>query len=117
MRGQSAWGMPSIRDRVAQEAVRMALEPIYEADFLQCSYGFRPNRCTMDAIDHARWYTQESLKYFESPLRSPPAPHAARAARCDRWSVSACVLRPPLVCSALNFAALGDDPCPQTSSS
>ena len=49
-------GIPSIRDRIVQEAVRMALEPIYEADFLQCSYGFRPNRCTMDAIDHARWY-------------------------------------------------------------
>jgi len=57
-------GIPSIRDRIVQEAVRMALEPIYEADFLQCSYGFRPNRCTMDAIDHARWYMQESLKYF-----------------------------------------------------
>jgi len=42
----------------------MALEPIYEADFLQCSYGFRPNRCTMDAIDHVRWYMQESMKYF-----------------------------------------------------
>ena len=38
--------------------------PSIEADFLQCSYGFRPNRCTMDAIDHARWYMQESLKYF-----------------------------------------------------
>ena len=57
-------GIPSIRDRIVQEAVRMALEPVYEADFLQCSYGFRPNRCTMDAIDHARWYMQERLKYF-----------------------------------------------------
>jgi RNA-directed DNA polymerase len=57
-------GIPSIRDRIVQEAVRMALEPIYEADFLQCSYGFRPNRCTMDAIDHARWYMQESMKFF-----------------------------------------------------
>ncbi len=57
-------GIPSIRDRIVQEAARMALEPIYEADFLQCSYGFRPNRCTMDAIDHARWYMQESLRFF-----------------------------------------------------
>jgi RNA-directed DNA polymerase len=57
-------GIPSIRDRIVQEAVRMVLEPIYEADFLQCSYGFRPNRCTMDAIDRARWYTREDLKYF-----------------------------------------------------
>jgi RNA-directed DNA polymerase len=43
-------GIPSIRDRVVQEAIRMLLEPIYEANFSRHSYGFRPNRCTMDAI-------------------------------------------------------------------
>src|SRR5204862_5496928 len=43
-------GIPTIRDRIVQEAVRMALEPIYEADFSQYSFGFRPNRRTMDAI-------------------------------------------------------------------
>jgi group II intron reverse transcriptase/maturase len=45
-------GIPSIRDRIVQEAVRMILEPIFEADFWQDSYGFRPNRCTMDAVAH-----------------------------------------------------------------
>ena len=45
-------GIPSIRDRIVQEAVRMVLEPIYEADFCQHSYGFRPTRCTMDAVAH-----------------------------------------------------------------
>lgn len=45
-------GIPSVRDRIVQEAVRMILEPIFEADFLQDSYGFRPNRCTMDAVKH-----------------------------------------------------------------
>lgn len=57
-------GIPSIRDRVVQEALRMILEPIYEADFSQYSFGFRPNRCTMDAIKCITWSTQEHKKCF-----------------------------------------------------
>jgi group II intron reverse transcriptase/maturase len=57
-------GIPSIRDRIVQEAVRMVLEPIYEADFHQYSFGFRPNRRTMDAIKCITWSTQEHKKYF-----------------------------------------------------
>lgn len=57
-------GIPSVRDRIVQEALRMALEPIFEADFCQDSYGFRPNRCTMDAIQHLRAHMQENQKYF-----------------------------------------------------
>jgi len=45
-------GIPTIQDRIVQEAMRMALEPIYEADFSKHSYGFRPNRCTMDAVTY-----------------------------------------------------------------
>ena len=37
-------GIPTIKDRVVQELVRMLLEPIYEGTFLSCSYGFRPRR-------------------------------------------------------------------------
>jgi RNA-directed DNA polymerase len=43
-------GIPGLRDRIVQEALRMALEPIWEADFSTHSYGFRPNRSTYDAI-------------------------------------------------------------------
>ncbi len=57
-------GIPAIRDRMVQEAVRMILEPIYEADFSQYSFGFRPNRRTMDAIKCITWSTQEHKKYF-----------------------------------------------------
>jgi group II intron reverse transcriptase/maturase len=42
--------MPGIKDRIVQEALRMALEPIWEADFSIHSYGFRPNRSTYDAV-------------------------------------------------------------------
>jgi RNA-directed DNA polymerase len=57
-------GIPTIRDRIVQEAVRMALEPIFEADFSQRSFGFRPNRCTMDAIRHLMDHLQEGKNYF-----------------------------------------------------
>ncbi len=43
-------GIPCIRDRVVQTAAKLILEPIFEADFLECSYGFRPKRRTHQAI-------------------------------------------------------------------
>jgi RNA-directed DNA polymerase len=45
-------GIPTLRDRVVQEALRMILEPIWEADFSRHSYGFRPNRSTYEAITY-----------------------------------------------------------------
>lgn len=57
-------GIPTICDRIVQEATRMVREPIYEADFSQYSFGFRPNRCTMEAIKCITWSTQEHKKYF-----------------------------------------------------
>lgn len=43
-------GIPNLRDRVVQTAVLLVLEPIFEADFLECSYGFRPARSAQDAV-------------------------------------------------------------------
>jgi len=43
-------GIPTVRDRVVQAALKLVLEPIFEADFLPCSYGFRPGRRAQDAI-------------------------------------------------------------------
>ncbi|HEX5882726.1 MAG TPA: group II intron reverse transcriptase/maturase, partial [Actinomycetota bacterium] len=43
-------GIPTIADRVVQAALKLVLEPIFEADFVPCSYGFRPNRRAHDAI-------------------------------------------------------------------
>lgn len=57
-------GIPTVKDRIVQEALRMVLEPIYETDFSQYSYGFRPNRSTMDAIQVIKLMTDESHKYF-----------------------------------------------------
>lgn len=44
-------GIPTIRDRVAQQAAKLILEPIFESDFLDCSYGFRPERSTKHALE------------------------------------------------------------------
>lgn len=43
-------GIPTIKDRVVQQAARLILEPIFENDFYECSYGFRPGRSTGDAL-------------------------------------------------------------------
>lgn len=47
-------GIPTVRDRVVQMAANLVLEPIYEADFLPCSYGFRPKRGTLMALEQLR---------------------------------------------------------------
>ena len=45
-------GVPTFEDKVLQRAVLMLLEPVYEQDFLDCSYGFRPNRSAHQASGH-----------------------------------------------------------------
>ena len=47
---QRPLGIPTIRDRVVQTAVLLILEPIFDADFLDCSHGFRPGRSALDAV-------------------------------------------------------------------
>jgi RNA-directed DNA polymerase len=47
---QRPLGIPTVRDRVVQAAVLLILEPIFEADFEECSYGFRPERSAHDAL-------------------------------------------------------------------
>ena len=43
-------GIPTVKDRVVQCAVKIIIEPIFEADFHDCSFGFRPNRSAQDAV-------------------------------------------------------------------
>lgn len=47
-------GIPNVRDRVVQAAVLLILEPIFEADFLDCSFGFRPGRSAHQALERIR---------------------------------------------------------------
>jgi group II intron reverse transcriptase/maturase len=47
-------GIPTVRDRVVQMAAKLLLEPIFEADFLPCSYGFQPKRSALGALETLR---------------------------------------------------------------
>jgi len=53
-------GIPTVTDRVVQAALKLVLEPIFEADFRPCSYGFRPNRRAQDAIAEIHHFTTKS---------------------------------------------------------
>jgi len=54
-------GIPTIKDRIVQQALKMLLEPIFEADFYNCSHGFRQGRSTITALrDTAHAYTSTS---------------------------------------------------------
>jgi RNA-directed DNA polymerase len=52
--GKRPLGIPTVRDRVAQQAAKIVLEPIFEADFVSCSYGFRPKRSATQAMERLR---------------------------------------------------------------
>jgi RNA-directed DNA polymerase len=52
--GKRPLGIPTVRDRVAQQAAKIVLEPIFEADFQPCSYGFRPRRSATQAMERLR---------------------------------------------------------------
>ena len=73
-------GIPTVRDRVVQTAVRHVLEPIFERDFAEQSYGFRPGRGCRDAlrrVDHLlkagyHWVVDADLKsYFDTIPQEP----------------------------------------------
>lgn len=52
--GERHLGVPTIRDRIVQAATKLVIEPIFEADFADCSYGFRPKRSALQAREHIR---------------------------------------------------------------
>jgi len=56
-------GISTVRDRVVQASLKLVLEPIFEADFLPCSYGFRPKRRTHDAVAEIRLFTARSYEW------------------------------------------------------
>jgi RNA-directed DNA polymerase len=63
-------GIPTVRDRVAQQAAKIVLEPIFEADFLPCSFGFRPKRSATDALEVIRVAFPQGQQFvFEADIR------------------------------------------------
>lgn len=73
--GRRPLGIPTIKDRVAQAACKIVIEPIFEADFDECSYGFRPKRSAKDAVTEIRQnlkkgntvvYDADLSKYYDT---------------------------------------------------
>lgn len=52
--GERPLGIPTVRDRVVQMATKLVIEPVFEADFMGCSYGFRPKRSATQALEAIR---------------------------------------------------------------
>ena len=56
-------GIPTVEDRVVQAALKLVLEPIFEADFRPCSYGFRPKRRAHDAVAEIHFLAKHSYEW------------------------------------------------------
>jgi len=64
-------GIPTVRDRVVQMAVLLIVEPIFEADFLDCSFGFRPGRSAHDALEEIKVNLQAGRReVYDADLQS-----------------------------------------------
>jgi RNA-directed DNA polymerase len=66
-------GIPTAADRVVQAALKLVLEPIFEADFKPCSYGFRPRRRAQDAIAEIHFLGTPGRNYqwvFEADIKA-----------------------------------------------
>ncbi|MGH9097624.1 MAG: group II intron reverse transcriptase/maturase [Acidimicrobiales bacterium] len=62
-------GIPTVKDRVCQQAAKIVLEPVFEADFLPCSFGFRPKRSATDALERIRvGFIEGSQFVFEADI-------------------------------------------------
>ena len=74
-------GIATVRDRVVQASLKLVLEPIFEADFFPCSYGFRPKRRAHDAVAEVRLLTSRSYEWIvEGDIK----------ACLDAWSHCSC---------------------------
>ena len=68
-----ALGIPTVADRVVQSSLKLVLEPIFEADFKPCSYGFRPKRRAQDAIAEIHFLGSPTCNYewvFEGDIEA-----------------------------------------------
>ena len=89
---QRPLSIPSVRDRIVQAAVRIVLEPIFEADMLDCSFGFRPKRSPHDAlqalIDESwrghRWVVETDIANCFEAIPHSGLMQAIKERVCDR---------------------------------
>jgi retron-type reverse transcriptase len=81
-------GIPTVEDKILQRAVAMVLEPVYEQEFYDCSYGFRPGRNAHDALEHLREQAMStkassSNERCASPTRTKPTRMKRSLSSCE----------------------------------
>ena len=89
---QRPLSIPPVRDRIVQAAVKIVLEPVFEADFLPCSFGFRPGRSQQDAlqvlIDECargrRWVVETDIASCFSAIPHDKLMQAVEERVCDQ---------------------------------
>jgi RNA-directed DNA polymerase len=89
---QRPLSIPSVRDRIVQAAVKIVLEPVFEADMLDCSFGFRPGRSAHDAlqvlIDECwrgrRWVVETDIASCFSAIPHDQLMQAVQERICDQ---------------------------------
>ena len=89
---QRPLSIPPVRDRIVQAAVKIVLEPVFEADFLPCSFGFRPKRSQHDAlqvlIDECargrRWVVETDIASCFSAIPHEKLMEAVEERICDQ---------------------------------
>jgi RNA-directed DNA polymerase len=89
-------GIPTVRDRVVQMAVLLIVEPIFEADFLDCSFGFRPGRSAHDALKEIKMNLQQGRRQvYDADLQSyfDTIPHEKLMAAVQKRIVDGSVLK------------------------
>jgi retron-type reverse transcriptase len=90
--GQYETFVPTVRDRIVQPACKMVLEPIFEADFMPCSFGFRPRRAAHDGlqvlVDEAwrgrRWVVETDIANCFSAIPHEKLMQAVEERVCDQ---------------------------------
>lgn len=89
-------GIPTVRDRVVQTAVLLLIEPVFEADFLDCSFGFRPGRSAHQALEEIRENLRQGRReVYDADLQSyfDTIPHEKLMACVQRRVVDGSVLK------------------------
>ncbi|QBI18359.1 hypothetical protein ER308_01410 [Egibacter rhizosphaerae] len=89
---QRPLSVPAVRDRIVQTAVRIVIEPVFEADFLPCSFGFRPKRGAYDALqvlideawDGNRWVVETDIASCFEEIPHSGLIEAVEERICDR---------------------------------
>ncbi len=89
-------GIPTVKDRIVQTAALLILEPIFDADFLDCSYGFRPGRNAHQAIDAIHQRVSAGFReVYDAALKSyfNTIPHGALIKCLERRIADRSVLK------------------------